>query len=64
MASTSGYPVQLDIHSPLEVAKWRPLVHWILGIPHFALLYVLQIVLAALGLVSWFAILFTGNIPV
>lgn len=63
MASASAYPVQLDLDAPLEVARWRPLVAWILGIPHLIVLYVLQIVLEVLALVSWFAILFTGNIP-
>ena len=63
MATTSEYPVQLGLEAPLEVARWRPLVHWILAIPHFVVLYVLSIVLGVLWLVSWFAILFTGNIP-
>jgi hypothetical protein len=63
MASASAYPVQLDLEAPLEVARWRPLVAWILAIPHLVVLYVLQIVLEVLVLVSFFAILFTGNIP-
>lgn len=63
MASTSAYPVQLDLEAPLEVARWRPLVHWILAIPQFIVLYVLQLVLGVLAFVSWFAILFTANIP-
>ena len=63
MAMTTAYPVQMDLDAPLEVARWRPLVHWILVIPHWVVLYVLQLVLSALWLVSWFAILFTGNIP-
>jgi hypothetical protein len=63
MAMTTAYPVQIDLDAPLEVARWRPLVHWLLGIPHFVVLYLLQIVLSLLTLVSWFAILFTGNIP-
>lgn len=63
MATTSAYPVQLDLEAPLEVARWRPLVHWLLAIPHWAVLYVLNIALSVLGIVAWFAILFTGNIP-
>jgi hypothetical protein len=63
MASASAHPVQLDLEAPLEVARWRPLVHWILVIPHVIVLYVLNIVLGVLGLVSWFAILITGNVP-
>ena len=63
MARTSAYPVQLDLDAPLEVARWRPLVHWILVIPHWIVLYVLNLVLGVLAFVSWFVILFTGNIP-
>jgi hypothetical protein len=63
MADSFAYPVQMDLDAPLKVARWRPLVHWLLAIPHIAVLYVLQIVLSALWIVSWFAILFTGNIP-
>ena len=63
MASRSAYPVQLDLDAPLEVARWRPLVHWILVIPHWVVLYVLGLVLGVLAFVSWFAILFTANIP-
>lgn len=63
MADASAYPVQLDLEAPLEVARWRALVHWILVIPHWVVLYVLQLVLSVLGLVAWFAILFTANIP-
>jgi len=60
MASASAYPVQLDLEAPLQIARWRPLVHWILAIPHLAVLYVLS---GVLGVVAWFAILFTGTIP-
>jgi hypothetical protein len=63
MATTSAHPVELVLEAPLEVARWRPLVHWILVIPHFVVLYVLTLVLGVLAFVSWFAILFTGNIP-
>ena len=63
MADSSAYPVQLDLEAPLEVARWRPLVHWLLVIPHWIVLYVLNIVIGILAFVSWFAILFTGNIP-
>lgn len=63
MGMTSAYPVQLDLDAPLEVARWRPLVNWLLALPHVVVLYVLQTVFAVLAVVSWFAILFTGNIP-
>lgn len=63
MRDASAYPVQLDLEAPLEVARWRPLVHWLLAIPHFVVLYLLQLAFGILAVVAWFAILFTGNIP-
>jgi uncharacterized protein DUF4389 len=55
--------VRLDIEAPLEVANWRPLVQWLLAVPHFVVLYALTIVLAVFAVVSFFSILFTGSIP-
>ena len=36
------YPVTFDLDAPLEVARWRPLVHWLLGIPQFIVSSVLS----------------------
>jgi hypothetical protein len=63
MATASAYPVQLDLESPLEVARWRPLVHWLLAIPHIIVVQVLGSVQSVLIVIAWFAILFTGSIP-
>jgi hypothetical protein len=63
MADASAYPVHLDLESPLEVARWRPLVHWFLAIPHFIVVQILGYVQMVLVVIAWFAILFTGNIP-
>jgi len=60
---TSAYPVQLDLEVPLDVARWRPLVQWFLAIPHLFVYSVLNSVLNVLGLIGWFAILFTGALP-
>jgi hypothetical protein len=57
------YPLQLDLEAPDEIARWRPLVHWLLAIPHFAVLYVLAIVQRVVLVISFFAILFTGAMP-
>ncbi len=65
--ATSGsglaHPVSLDLHAPLRVARWRPLVHWLLAIPQVLVVYVLGIALWVLTFVAFFAILFTANIP-
>jgi hypothetical protein len=45
------------------VANWRPLVQWLLAIPHLAVLYALGAVSEIVGVISWFAILFTGRMP-
>lgn len=59
----SAYPVQLDLEAPLEVARWRPLIHWLLALPQVLVLYFLGIAAGILTFLSWFAILFTARIP-
>jgi len=39
------------------------LVNWILAVPHFIILYGLQVLAQVIALVSWFAIVFTGALP-
>lgn len=53
----------LELDSPVEVANWRPLVHWLLGIPHLLIANVLGDIGGAIALISWFAIVFTGRLP-
>jgi hypothetical protein len=55
--------VELDLDAPLEVANWRPLVHWLLAIPQLIVSTVLRTVGQVLTLISFFAILFTKRIP-
>jgi hypothetical protein len=57
------YPLQLDLEAPDQIARWRPLVHWLLVIPHIVVLYVLAIVQRVVFVISFFAILFTGAMP-
>ena len=59
----SGYPVTLAFETPEKIARWRPLVHWLLAIPHFIVLYVINIVAQVLAFIAWFAAVFTGRIP-
>ncbi len=58
-----GYPLTLTFDTPEKIARWRPLVHWLLAIPHFIILYVLGIVAQVLAFVAWFAGVFAGTIP-
>jgi hypothetical protein len=57
------YPASIDVRTPDQVARWRPLVQWILAIPHLIIGGALQYVAQAVAVISWFAILFTGKLP-
>jgi hypothetical protein len=57
------YPATVELDAPDKVANWRPLVHWIMVIPHMIILYVLLIVGYFVSLISWFAIVITGKLP-
>jgi Domain of unknown function (DUF4389) len=62
-ADAGSHPVTVDLVAPLEIARWRPLVHWLLAIPHYVVIYVYQLILGVLTVLAFFAIVFTGNIP-
>jgi hypothetical protein len=56
------HPVRVEgrFDSP---SRWLWLVKWLLGIPHFIVLFFLFIVFVLLTIVAFFAILFTGRYP-
>jgi hypothetical protein len=58
-----GYPATLEVDRADRIANWRPIVQWLLAIPHVVILYVLGIVSEVVGIISWFAILITGKLP-
>jgi Domain of unknown function (DUF4389) len=60
---SSSYPATLTFDPAERVANWRPLVNWLLAIPHFVILYGLQVLSNVVGVISWFAIVFTGALP-
>jgi uncharacterized MAPEG superfamily protein len=55
--------VTFELEAPPEVTNWRPLVQWILAVPHLIIAQVLGYVSSALSLISFFAVLFTEKIP-
>ena len=58
--------VHLDYRYPdaaVELNRWLPLVKWFLAIPHFVVLFFLQIGAFFAVVIAWFAILFTGTYP-
>jgi hypothetical protein len=61
--SSAAYPATFTFDPPEKVTNWRPLVNWLLAIPHFAVLYALRILGQVVAVISWFMIVFTGNMP-
>ncbi|HKE74038.1 MAG TPA: DUF4389 domain-containing protein [Acidimicrobiales bacterium] len=58
-----SYPATFDVERADRIDNWRPLVQWLLAIPHFLILDALQLVARAVAVVGWFAIVFTGKLP-
>jgi hypothetical protein len=65
--STDDYQwVELDYAYPdaaADLNRWLPLVKWLLAIPHYIVLFFLDIAAFFVVIVTWFAILFTGRYP-
>jgi hypothetical protein len=61
--SGAGYPLVLELQRGPEVQNWRPLVNWLLVIPHILVLYVIGIVASVLWFISFFTVLFVKRNP-
>ena len=57
------YPVVFDAAAPGELSRWLIFVKWLLVIPNLFVYYFVAIAAALVGLIAWFAILFTGKYP-
>ncbi len=57
------YPATFTFDPPEKVENWRPLVQWIMAIPHLVLANVLSTVAQVCMVISWFIILFTAKMP-
>src|SRR5207248_1690981 len=65
-STTDHQSVHLDYTYPdaeRELNRWLPLVKWFLAIPHYVVLFFLNIALVVVVIIAWFAILFTGHYP-
>ena len=59
----SFYPVRVRGDLDPALSRWQWLVKWILAIPHYIVLFFLQIAYAVVTVIAFFAILFTGKYP-
>jgi hypothetical protein len=55
--------VHLDYQYPDRLNRWLPLVKWLLAIPHYIVLFFLNIASFLVVIVVWFTILITGRYP-
>ncbi len=65
-ATDDEQSVHLDIDYPdvpTDLNRWLPLVKWFLAIPHFIVLFFLNLAAIVVAVIAWFAILFTGRYP-
>jgi hypothetical protein len=65
-SSDDRQSVHLDYVYPdaqRDLNRWLPLVKWFLAIPHYIVLFFLDIAVIVVVIVAWFAILFTGRYP-
>ena len=63
MALSASYPTQLQFQGDRHIDRWRPLVQWLLAIPHLFIANVLRTLRNLLTLISLFTVLFTKRIP-
>ncbi len=65
-SSDDHQSVRLDYRYPeahIELNRFLPLIKWLLAIPHYIVLFFLDIAAFFVVVVTWFAILFTGRYP-
>jgi hypothetical protein len=63
MSISAPYPATLEFTGEYRLARWRPLVQWILAIPQLMIANALSSLRNVLTLISFFAVLFTEQIP-
>jgi hypothetical protein len=63
VSPAADYPVYLDIDHQEEYSRFMPLIKWLLAIPHFIVLFFLWVAFTVVGVIAFFAILFTGRYP-
>ena len=63
MATAAVHPATVDLDTGTRIARWRPLVQWMLAIPHLVVADVLNTLRGVLTVVSLVTVVFTKRIP-
>lgn len=63
MSLSPSYPARLDFEGDYRITRWRPLVQWLLAIPHLVVADVLGSLRNVLTLISLVTVVFTRRIP-
>src|SRR3954470_14120651 len=63
MSVSAPYPAQVEFHGESHITNWRPLIQWLLAIPHLLIASALRSLREILTLISLFTVLFTERIP-
>lgn len=58
-----SYPATLDFRGSPRIARWRPLVQWLLAAPQLLIAYALGILRAVLLVIAFFPVVLTGRLP-
>ncbi len=63
LADDPSYPVRVEVDYPQQIARWRPLVHWLLVIPAAFCAAAIALAAYVCVFIAFFAILITGRFP-
>ncbi|MFE9480097.1 DUF4389 domain-containing protein [Streptomyces spororaveus] len=63
MSTAPAHPLSVEATLDPRLTRWKWLVKWILAIPHYIVLSVLQIAFLLLSIIAFFSILITGSYP-
>ena len=63
LADDPEYPIRVNIEYPERIARWRPLVQWLLAIPYLIVAGILYWLTGILTIIAFFTVLFTKQIP-
>ncbi|MFJ9663590.1 DUF4389 domain-containing protein [Streptomyces sp. NPDC101219] len=58
-----SHPARLTAEPDTPLSRWLWLVKWLLALPHYVVLLFLWVAFVVVGVVAFFAILFTGRYP-